>query len=138
AASEEEIQEALEDSLAAEFVSRYEDGLDHIVEEGGVNLSGGQKQRLLLARALLSKRPILILDDATSALDYQSDATVRKNIKKRGLTTIIVSQRATSIMDMDRIYVLDAGQVVAEGSHEELLSSCPIYREIYETQVAAS
>ncbi|MBP5216480.1 MAG: ABC transporter ATP-binding protein [Bacilli bacterium] len=137
-ATEEEIQEALQDSLASEFVSRYEDGLDHIVEEGGMNHSGGQKQRLLLARALLSKRPILILDDATSALDYKIDAEVRKNIKKRGLTTLIISQRATSIMDMDAIYVFDAGKVVAKGTHEELLSSCAIYREIYETQVAAS
>ena len=137
-ASEEEIRAALDDSLSSEFVFAYEDGLDHLVEEGGSNLSGGQKQRLLLARALLSKRPILILDDATSALDYKSDAQVRKNIKKRRLTTIIVSQRATSIMDMDAIYVFEAGKVVAKGTHEELLSSCPIYREIYESQVAAS
>ena len=137
-ASEEEIALALKDSLADEFVSSYEDGLEHMVEEAGVNLSGGQKQRLLLARALLSNRPILILDDSTSALDYKSDAAVRKNIKRRGLTTILVSQRATSIMDSDTIYVLDEGKVVAKGTHEELLSSCAIYREIYETQVAAS
>ena len=137
-AASSEILSALTDAKADEFVSRFEDGLDHEVLENGVNLSGGQKQRLLLARALLSNRPILILDDATSALDYKSDAFVRSNIKKRGLTTIIVSQRATSIMDMDVIYVLDQGEVVAKGTHEELLSSCSLYREIYETQVASS
>ncbi len=128
--------QALKDSLAYEFVSRYKDGLDHEVEEGGQNFSGGQKQRLLIARALLSSRPILFLDDATSALDYKSDLMVRQNIaKKQGLTLVMVSQRATSIKDCDDIYVLDAGRVVGEGSHEQLLASCPIYQEIYETQV---
>lgn len=136
-ASEEEIKKALDDSLASEFVSRFSEGLDHPVEEGGVNLSGGQKQRVLIARALLSERPILILDDSTSALDYQSDHKVRANIKKRkGLSTIIVSQRATSISDCDLIYVLDKGKIVASGKHDELLKSCSIYQEIYETQVA--
>ena len=129
---------AIEDSLCGEYFPHYSDGLDHPVEEGGANLSGGQKQRLLLARALLSARPILVLDDATSALDYKSDLLVRRNIKKRGnLTTILVSQRATSIKDCDRIYVLDAGSIVGVGKHEELLSSCPVYREIYEAQVQA-
>ena len=135
-ATEEEMIQALKDSLAYEFVSRYKDGLDHEVEEGGQNFSGGQKQRLLIARALLSSRPILFLDDATSALDYKSDLMVRQNIaKKQGLTLVMVSQRATSIKDCDDIYVLDAGRVVGEGSHEQLLASCPIYQEIYETQV---
>lgn len=133
--SEEEISAALRDSRCDEFVCHYEDGLEHRVEEKGANLSGGQKQRLLLARALLSKRPILMLDDATSALDYKSDLYVRENIRRRGLTTILVSQRATSISSCDRIYVLDAGRIVGVGTHEELLSSCGIYREIYEAQV---
>ena len=137
-ASQEAIDAAIEDSLCGEYFPHYSDGLDHPVEEGGANLSGGQKQRLLLARALLSARPILVLDDATSALDYKSDLLVRRNIKKRGnLTTILVSQRATSIKDCDRIYVLDAGAIVGVGKHEELLSSCPVYREIYEAQVQA-
>jgi len=136
-ASEEEITDALKDSLAYEFVSRYDNGLDHTIEESGVNLSGGQKQRVLIARAILSHRPILILDDSTSALDYQSDLAVRNNIKKRqDITTIIVSQRATSIRDCDLIYVFDRGQIIAKGKHEDLLSSCEIYKEIYETQVA--
>lgn len=135
--SESEIQEAIEDSLCSEYFCHYADGLDHLVEEGGANLSGGQKQRLLIARALLSKRPLLILDDATSALDYKSDLKVRRNIAKRELTTVLVSQRATSIKDCDRIYVLDAGKIVGVGTHEELLGSCDIYREIYEAQVNA-
>jgi ATP-binding cassette subfamily B protein len=130
------VSKALKDSLAAEFVNRYKDGLDHEIEEGGSNLSGGQKQRLLIARALLAGREILILDDSTSALDYKSDSLLRKNVKKRKLTLILVSQRATSVKDMDRIYVLDQGKVVAVGKHEELLSSCSIYQEIYQTQVA--
>lgn len=135
-ASEEEMHRALEEALAEEFVCRYKDGLDHEVEEGGQNFSGGQKQRLLIARALLSSRPILFLDDATSALDYKSDLLVRKNIAKvKDLTVVMVSQRATSIKDCDRIYVLDKGEIVGEGKHEELLSSCLVYREIYETQV---
>ncbi len=135
-ATEEQMWQALKDSLAYEFVSRYSDGLDHRVEEAGQNFSGGQKQRLLIARALLSDRPILFLDDATSALDYKSDLLVRQNIaKKEGLTVVLVSQRATSIKDCDNIYVLENGQIVDEGNHAELLASCPIYQEIYETQV---
>lgn len=135
-ASEEDIELALKDSLAAEFVANFDDGLEHPVTEAGSNLSGGQKQRLLVARALLSNRPILILDDSTSALDYKSDLLLRQNVARRGLTTILVSQRATSIKDCDRIYVLDKGRLAAVGKHDELLSSCPIYQEIYESQVA--
>ncbi|MCR5348964.1 MAG: ABC transporter ATP-binding protein/permease [Bacilli bacterium] len=134
--SDEAIDEALRDALAYEFVHGKEGGLDAIVEEGGTNYSGGQKQRLLIARALLSQREVLILDDATSALDYKSDMLVRRNISRReGLTTVLVSQRATSVKDCDRIYVLDQGRIVGEGKHEELLKDCPIYAEIYEAQV---
>ena len=133
---EAELRSALRDSLSEEFVSRYPDGAGHPVEEGGANLSGGQRQRLLIARALCSGRRILILDDSTSALDYKSDSLVRANIRRReGLSTVIVSQRATSIMGCDRIYVLDKGKVVGVGRHEELLESCPIYRQTYEAQV---
>lgn len=134
--SQEEIDEAIEDSLCKEYFSHYSDGLDHVVEEGGTNLSGGQKQRLLLARAFLSHRPILFLDDATSALDYKSDLAVRTAIKKKKNTTLVmVSQRASSIKDCDVIYVLDGGKIVGKGNHESLLSSCSIYREIFEAQV---
>ena len=134
---DEAINQALKDALAFDFVYQKEAGLDSAVEEGGSNFSGGQKQRLLIARALLSGREVLILDDATSALDYKSDLLVRQNIKKRkGITSIIVSQRATSIKDCDNIYVFDQGQIVGVGRHDALLSSCPIYREIYEAQVS--
>ena len=109
------------------------DRLKHLPRE----LSGGQKQRLLIARALLSGRKVLMLDDATSALDYKSDALVRANIKKRPDTTLIlVSQRATSVQGCDRIYVLEQGKVVGVGKHDELLRSCDVYREIYQAQVS--
>lgn len=134
--AEEEIVAAAKDALAYDFILDKEGGFDGKVEEGGANFSGGQKQRLLIARALLSHREVLILDDATSALDYKSDLLVRQNVRKRkGMTLVMVSQRATSIKDCDRIYVLDKGKVVGEGKHEELLSSCDIYREVYEAQV---
>ena len=130
-ASPEEMVAALKSSLAYEYVSRYPDFLDHVVEEGGVNLSGGQKQRLLIARALLKGGEILILDDSTSALDFLSDQRVRHNIAERaGLTKIIVSQRASSLRECDQIFVYDNGQIVAKGTHEELLKNCAIYRDI--------
>lgn len=137
-ASEEEMISALKDALAYEYVSKYPDFLDHEVAEAGANLSGGQKQRLLIARALLKGGDILILDDSTSALDYLSDKAVRENIaKKKGLTKIIVSQRATSLMDCSVIFVMDKGEIVARGTHKELLAKSNIYRDIYEMQVAS-
>ena len=133
--SEEEIEAALRDALAYDVVQSKEGGLDSRVDEGGANFSGGQKQRLLIARALLSNREVLILDDATSALDYKSDSAVRANIARRGNTLLLISQRATSVKGCDRIYVLDQGKVVGVGTHDELVSSCQVYREIYEAQV---
>lgn len=135
--SQEEIDQALREALAYDFVYGKEGGLDGVVEEGGSNFSGGQKQRLLIARALLSRRDVLILDDATSALDYKSDRQVRKNISShQGMTMILVSQRATSVRDCDVIYVLEKGKVVGVGTHEELVRGCDVYREIYEAQVS--
>ena len=133
--SDEEIEAALKDALAYDVVQSKEGGLDSRVDEGGANYSGGQKQRLLIARALLSNREVLILDDATSALDYKSDSAVRANIRRRGNTLLLISQRATSVKGCDRIYVLDQGKVVGVGTHDELVSSCRVYREIYEAQV---
>ncbi|MBO7120807.1 MAG: ABC transporter ATP-binding protein, partial [Bacilli bacterium] len=107
-ATEDEMVKALKDALAYDFVSKYDDFLEHEIEEGGTNLSGGQKQRLLIARALLRSADLLILDDCMSALDYLSDQKVRANISKiTGLTTIIVSQRASSLLDCDKILVFD-------------------------------
>ena len=134
-ATEDEMIKALKDALAYDYVSKYDDFLDHEIEEGGANLSGGQKQRLLIARALLKGGDLLILDDCMSALDYLSDQKVRSNISKiKGLTKIIVSQRASSLIDCDKILVFDNGQIIASGKHEELLKSCDIYREIFEIQ----
>ncbi len=110
--------------------------LDEPVEQGGANFSGGQKQRLTIARALLRKTQILILDDSASALDYATDAALRKAIKALpdDMTVLIVSQRAGSLMDADQILVLDDGKLVGDGTHTALLSDCAVYREIYESQ----
>ena len=134
-ATDEDILEALATAQATDIVSS-KGGLDAKIEQGGRNLSGGQKQRLTIARALVRKPEILVLDDSASALDYATDAALRKAIREiDGKTTVfIVSQRASSIMHADKIIVLDDGIAVGAGTHSELLSSCPIYREIYETQ----
>src|SRR5699024_1835280 len=135
-ATEEELEEALVVSQSKEFVDKKEGGLDAYVEQGGRNLSGGQKQRLTLARALLKKAPVLIMDDSASALDYATDARLRQAVQKmpHRPTVFIVAQRASSILHADQILVLDDGQIVGMGTHQELLDSCDIYREIYETQ----
>ena len=135
-ATDDDIWRALETAQAAEFVRQKPDGLDEKVLQGGSNLSGGQKQRLTIARALLAGADILILDDSTSALDYATDAALRKAIKAlpENLTVIIVSQRAGSIAYADKILVLDDGKLVGVGKHEELLESCSVYKEIYESQ----
>ena len=135
-ATEEQIEEALVISQAKEFVDTKEGRLDAVVEQGGKNLSGGQRQRLTLARALVPQSDILIMDDSASALDYATDAKLRKAIQnmKRKPTVFIVSQRTSSIQDADSILVLDDGKIAGKGTHEELIASCDIYREIYETQ----
>ncbi|MCQ2772342.1 MAG: ABC transporter ATP-binding protein/permease [Bacilli bacterium] len=134
-ATDEEIEWALKQSLAYEYISKYPDYTDHEIEENGANLSGGQRQRLLIARGLLKGGDLLILDDSTSALDYLSDLHVRENISSiPGLTKIIVSQRAGSLKDCDMIYVFDKGEIVGAGTHTELLENCKIYREIYDMQ----
>lgn len=135
--SESEIKEALK-LARADFVNNYEDGIDHEVSEGGNNFSGGQKQRLNIARALLKEKEILILDDSMSSLDYLTDKQIRNNIKNNfmDLTTIIISQRASSLLNADKIIVVDHGEIVDIGTHPELLQRCNIYKEIYETQVA--
>ena len=135
-ATEEQIEEALAISQAKEFVDTKEGRLDAKIEQGGKNLSGGQRQRLTLARALVPQSDILIMDDSASALDYATDAGLRKAIQdmKRKPTVFIVSQRTSSIQNADMILVLDDGKIAGQGTHEQLLKSCNIYREIYETQ----
>ncbi|MBS5645363.1 MAG: ABC transporter ATP-binding protein, partial [Clostridiales bacterium] len=135
-ATDEELWAALQTAQAKEFVFAKKDGLDEIVEQGGRNLSGGQRQRLTIARALVKKPEILILDDSASALDYATDAALRKSLKSLpdSVTVFIVSQRTSSIQHADQILVLDDGRLVGRGTHGELLDSCGIYREIYESQ----
>lgn len=135
-ATDEEILHALEIAQAREIVENKKGGLDYEIEQGGKNLSGGQRQRLTIARALVKNPEILILDDSASALDFATDANLRMAIRNMSgdMTTFIVSQRAASIMYADRIIVLDDGKVVGMGTHEELLSNCEVYREIYDSQ----
>ena len=135
-ASEEELLDALEAAQAAEFVSQKEGKLDAVVEQGGRNFSGGQKQRLTIARALVKKAEILILDDSASALDYATDAALREAIRERSGSGIcfIVSQRANAVMNADRILVLEDGAQAGLGTHEELMEACPVYREIFDSQ----
>ena len=135
-ATEEEMTEALRISQALEFVEKKEEGLDYMVEQGGKNLSGGQKQRLTIARALIKKPEILILDDSASALDFATDAALRLAISRMpdSPTVFIVSQRAASIMQADKIIVLDDGCIAGIGTHDELLESCHVYQEIYYSQ----
>lgn len=135
-AGEEEMWQALRAAQAEEFVRKKSEGLDEPVEQGGRNLSGGQKQRLTIARALVRKPEILILDDSSSALDYATDAALRKALKNMpsNVTVFLVSQRTSSIRHADHILVLDDGKAAGWGTHEELLESCQIYREIYESQ----
>lgn len=135
-ATEEELLRALDISQAREFVDTKDGGLDAPVAQGGKNLSGGQKQRLTIARALVRRPEILILDDSASALDFATDARLRKAIKEMedGPTVFIVSQRASSIRYADQIIVMDDGEVAGTGTHEELLESCPAYQEIYYSQ----
>lgn len=135
-ASEEEMMKALEISQAMEFVANREGKLDAVVDQGGKNLSGGQKQRLTIARALVKGAEILIMDDSASALDYTTDAALRKAIREieHAPTVLIVSQRASSIMYADQIIVMENGQMAGIGRHDELLEKCEVYQEIYYSQ----
>lgn len=137
-ATDEELWTAARAAQAAEFLERLDDGLAHRVERGGANLSGGQRQRLSIARALAAKPSLLILDDAASALDYATEARLRQALRdwqqKENLTVFIISQRASSVRHADKILVLDDGRLLAQGTHEELLSSCPLYAEICRSQ----
>lgn len=135
-ATDEEIIEALKQAQAWEFVSKYPDDLDHEVEQNGSNFSGGQKQRLTIARAMLKKPKVLILDDSTSAVDMGTEAKMRRSFRENldDVTTIIIAQRISSIQDADQIIVLERGEVVSVGTHDELLTSSSIYQEINDSQ----
>ena len=133
----ENVAQAAREAQAASFIEEYEDGYSHMSEIRGANFSGGQKQRILIARALAARPDILILDDASSALDYRTDAELRKAIRENhaSATTIVVAQRVSSIMSLDKILMLDDGKIIGCGTHEELMETCPPYVEIYKTQM---
>ena len=129
------VEQALEISQAREFVDNLEDGLDSPVVQGGKNFSGGQRQRLTIARALVKRSPVLILDDCSSALDYATDAALQKGLQSlKNMTKIIISQRASSLKKCERIMVLYHGEIVGFDSHDQLLNNCTVYKEIYESQ----
>ena len=135
-ATDAEIEEACRMACADEFIEKMPDGYDTYIEQGGANVSGGQKQRLCIVRALLRRPKVLILDDSTSAVDTATDAKIRAALKTAlpDATKLIIAQRITSVMDADRIIVLDDGHVVGLGTHEQLMKNCDIYREVYESQ----
>ena len=137
-ATENDIEIALKRAEASEFVSKLPNKEETILVEGGKNLSGGQRQRIAIARALIKDSEVVVLDDSTSALDYLTDKNVRHNIKEiEGVTTIMVSQRATSLMNCDKIIVLSKGKIESIGNSDYLLENSKVFKEIYESQKGA-
>ena len=136
-ATDEEMIRVCKLAQAHDFIEGFPDKYDTHIEQGGTNVSGGQRQRLCIARALLKKPKILILDDSTSAVDTKTDAYIRKAFREEipGTTKLIIAQRISSIQDADRIVVLNEGRIESVGTHEELLNISPIYQEVYNTQV---
>jgi len=135
-ATDEEMIHACKLACAHDFITAFPDGYDTYIEQGGTNVSGGQKQRLCIARALLKKPKILILDDSTSAVDTRTDAMIRQAFREEipGTTKLIIAQRVSSVQDADMIIILDNGQVSAVGTHEQLLEKSSIYQEVYHSQ----
>ena len=135
-ATEEEMIQAAKDAQAYDFIMSFPEGFDTHLEQGGVNVSGGQKQRLCIARAMLRKPAILILDDSTSAVDSATEAAIRDSFAKnlKGTTVIIIAQRISSVQYADEILILDDDHIAGRGNHEQLLKSNPIYQEIYRSQ----
>lgn len=135
-AIQDEIENAAQNAQAYDFIMSFPDGYDTELGQGGVNVSGGQKQRLCIARALLKKPSILIMDDSTSAVDTATEAKIRQSLKSnlKGMTTFIIAQRISSVKEADKIIVLDDGRIVGIGTHEELLADNKVYQEICNSQ----
>lgn len=135
-ATAEEMRAALQTAQLAEFVDTLEDGLDTGVSQGGVNFSGGQRQRLAIARALIRKPAIYVFDDSFSALDFKTDALLRRALKQetKDAAVLIVAQRVSTIMDAEQIIVLEDGKIAGSGTHTELMASCPVYQQIVSSQ----
>ena len=138
--SEEDMIRAAKIAQAEEFIAAFDDGFDHMLNSKGTNLSGGQRQRLLITRAIAGSPEILVLDDSSSALDYKTDARLRRAIREEmgDVTTVIVAQRVSSVMHCDLILVLEDGEVIGSGTHEQLLDSCKVYREISDSQIGGA
>ena len=134
---DEQIEKAARCAQAMEFIDGLPEKFEHMVTSRGTNLSGGQKQRVLLARALAGNSEILILDDSSSALDYKTDSMLRKALREEysGVTTIVIAQRVSSILHADHILVLEEGKEIGYGTHEQLMESCEVYRQISESQM---
>jgi ATP-binding cassette subfamily B protein len=135
-ATDEQIEDACKSACAHDFIMNFPDGYDTDLGQGGVNVSGGQKQRICIARALLKKPKIIILDDSTSAVDTATDSSIRKAFREKlaDTTTFIIAQRISSVQDADRIIVMDAGKITDIGTHEQLLETSSVYREVYDSQ----
>jgi ATP-binding cassette subfamily B multidrug efflux pump len=136
-ATDEEVVAAAQAAQAHEFISGLPDGYDTVLGQRGVNLSGGQKQRIAIARALITNPAVLILDDSTSSVDVETEARIQDALAglMKGRTSFVIAQRISTVLNADKILVLDGGRVAAEGTHSELMASSPIYREIYESQL---
>ena len=139
-ASDSELKEAAKNSYASEFIENLPNGYDTVIGENGIRLSGGEKQRLSIARAILKKSPIILLDEATSSLDAETENKIQKaiNFLTKGRTTIVIAHRLSTILNADKIFVIDNGKVVGKGRHEDLLQSSEIYKNFYEKQIKRS